>query len=403
MKKNLVPGTAVALVACIVFSSCASAPKNGASAASDSVAASPPVSARPEWTAMERRTVELSFIALAGFWHTDPAQVSKTVTELLGRMLPDQELVWGPAVHQPLPDFIGQTAKLSDALVFICRDRATGEYSVVFRGTNTISAIEWIYQDFMVQKQVPWREIRPGSAPEDALVSEGTETAIQMRLELSPAEGSAGAGVSLAEAFVAMVERSKAPCVAHFTGHSLGGLLAPAMALWLVDYLGSCRPELAAKLAVDVYGYAAPTAGNKAFADYLAARVPNQRRYASDLDIATLAWDEATMGALPYLYQPGIAMDALTRPLYDIGMSLAKGRGYTQPVGRIAVPSKIVPTRGDSYFLEAAYQHSIPYLDILLPERKAVIMREVINPLTERTVVKGFRPVEFEELYSPES
>jgi hypothetical protein len=326
--------------------------------------------------------------------------VSKTVTELLRRMLPDQELVWGPAVHQPLPDFIGQTAKLSDALVFICRDRGTGEYCVVFRGTNTISAIEWIYQDFMVQKQVPWRDIRPGPAPDDALVSEGTETAIELRLELCPAAGSPGEGVSLAEALVAMVERSDGPCVAHFAGHSLGGLLAPTMALWLVDYLGSARPDLAGKLAVDSYGYAAPTAGNKAFADYLASRLPNQRRYASDLDIATFAWDEATMAGLPSLYQPSISMDAFTRPLFDIGMSLARGKGYAQPVPRIAIPSKVVPARGDSYFLEAAYQHSVPYLDILLPERKEEIMREVIYPLTELTSVKGFKPVEFEELYS---
>ena len=118
-----------------------------------------------------------------------------------------------------------------------------------------------------------------------------------------------------------ILERSDGPCVMRFTGHSLGGLLAPAMALWLVDYLADAkkrRGDLKAKLALDVYGYAAPTAGNRAFAAYLESRLQNNKRFANDLDAATLAWDETTMRMLPSIYEPDVDMQPITKSLYNL-------------------------------------------------------------------------------------
>jgi hypothetical protein len=172
------------------------------------------------------------------------------------------------------------------------------------------------------------------------------------------------------------------------------------MALWLLDYLeDGGRGDLEAKLALDVYGYAAPTAGNEAFAAYLESRLAVDRRYACDLDIVPQAWEESTFSKLPSLYEPEMDMDAVFRPFYDLGVSLSRGKGYAQPGARIDVPSKVVPTRGNSYILEAAYQHSIPYLDMLLPERKAIILREVIDPLTSFAPIMGFRKADLQELY----
>jgi hypothetical protein len=122
----------------------------------------------PQWSSEETLTIELSFISMAGCWHADPAEVAKAVSSLMRTLLPRQEIVWGPAVHQPGPDKPGGAAKLSDALVLVCRDADTGKYYVVFRGTNTNSSAEWLLQDFMVQRQVPWLEIQPGASPERA-------------------------------------------------------------------------------------------------------------------------------------------------------------------------------------------------------------------------------------------
>jgi hypothetical protein len=352
------------------------------------------------WSPLERQTVELSFIALAGCWYTDPAKVSETVTSLLGEMLPQQEIVWGPAVHQPRPELPGSDSKLTDALVFICRDFDTGDYSVVLRGTNTVSATEWLFQDFMVRNQVPWLKVQAGPAPPDALVSEGTATAVALRRDLRPETGEKGEGTSLEDELVGLIERSQGRCVMRFTGHSLGGLLAPVMALWLVDHLDQIhRDDLTAKLDLEVYSYAAPTAGNRAFSAYLESRIHAIRRYASPLDIAPMAWDESNMAGMPSTYEPGIRMQGLTRSLYDLCRNLARGKGYAQPGPCISVPSRVVLTRGGLFLLEAAYQHAAPYLGMLSPERHKMIVSKVLDPLAESVSLIGFKPFEIEELY----
>jgi hypothetical protein len=354
----------------------------------------------PEWSDMERRTVEMSFAALAGFWSVDPTQVAREVTGLMSAMHPNQDIVWGPAVHQPAPALPGMPARLSDALVFACRDRDTGEYYIVFRGTNTISPTEWLLQDFMVQKQVPWRELRDGPAPEEALVSEGSAKAITLRLGLRPVPGAPGRGLSLEEFLVSTLEASAGPFVMHFTGHSLGGLLAPAMALWLRDRVeGKGREELAGRLKLDVYGYAAPTAGNRAFADYLSSRLPGNRRYANELDIATLAWEEKAMRTMLSLYEPGIKILAITKSLIGLSLKLCEGKGYAHPGERIPVPASVTPNRRKRFLVEAAYQHCMPYLDMLLPDRKEAILRDVIRPLTNLMSFAGLKAAELQRLY----
>jgi hypothetical protein len=353
-----------------------------------------------EWSEIERRTVEMSFIALAGFWQTDPALVAQTVSGIMAKMLPRQEIVWGPAVHQPQPALPGMPPKLSDALVLACRDRGSGELTIVLRGTNTISPTEWLLQDFMIQKQVPWLDLRAGPAPEDALVSEGTARAVTLRLGLRPAPGTPGRGRSLEEFLVSELESSPGPCRMRFTGHSLGGLLAPVMALWLLDRIESGgRRDLADKLELDVYGYAAPTAGNRAFAEYLASRLPAARRYANDIDIAALAWEEAAMKKMPALYEPEIKMQAITKSLIRLCALLCEGKGYAHPGGRILVPAKIESKRGKRFLIEAAYQHCMPYLDILLPERKEAILDEVIRPLTRLMTFEGLKAVDLKKLF----
>jgi hypothetical protein len=355
------------------------------------------------WTRDERTTVELSFLSLAGFWLSDASETVEAAGDIVESLLPRQEIVWGPAAHQPPAGGCFRRKRPTDALVLVCRDLDTGAHNVVLRGTNPISAMEWMAQDFQVRKMIGWSELRPGPAPADAMISEGTASAISLRLAMRPEAGSPGEGVSLERELVGILERSEGPCVLRFTGHSLGGLLASAMALWLVDYLDAeGRGDLRGKLSLEVYAYAGPTAGNGAFAAYLESRLSGGilRRYASDLDVAPIAWEEEAMRGLPELYLPEIRMDALTMSFYKLFMILAKGQGYDQPGERILVPSRIVPARGGVYLLEAAYQHSVPYLDLLLPERKERILREVIEPIASLVTVKGMKKLDIRALYA---
>jgi len=352
------------------------------------------------WTTDERECLELSFIALAGCWHGDAADIALAVTALTGTMLPNEEIVWGPAARIPDKDSSRLPVRFSDALVFITRNKRSGVHSVVFRGTNTVSMHEWLLQDFRVRDLVPWAELSRGSSPTGALVSEGTATAVRLRLGLAPGPGLPGAGVPLSRALLELAGGKDARL--RFTGHSLGGLLAPTMALWLIEALeADAQANSLERLELEVYAFAGPTPGNKVFADYLASRLPRLRRYANPLDIAPLAWTGPTMASLPELYEPDTRMSLFVRPLYALCEAASRVGDYAQPGPAIAIPSSVVRTRGDSYLLQASYQHAVPYLDILREERKATIIVEVIEPITRLASIGDFEPFDLERLFNP--
>lgn len=349
------------------------------------------------WTEDERLTVELSFLAYAGFWMTDRKEAEDAVAEILGRLMPRQKIVWGPVAHQPEKILVpGPT----DALLFICQDLETGVYTIVLRGTNPVSIVEWAVQDFQVTDCVSWSELTGLPAPTDALITEGTAEALKLRLGLRPGPDRAGDERSFAEAMVDILERSEGPCSLRFTGQSLGGLLSFIVPLWLVDRLeADGRRDLLDKLRLEIYAYAGPTPGNKAFAEYLVSRLAGKiGRYANDLDIATLVWDEKLMETMPSLYLPDIKLKGLTASLFKISIAAARGKEYTQPYERILVPSKVVPIKGRLYLLEAAYQHFIPYLDMLPVEREDVLLNEIIYPLVSKVGKKGFTTTDLKEL-----
>jgi hypothetical protein len=349
----------------------------------------------PRWSRKERLMVELSFIALAGFWHAEEPRTVDAVRGLMSRMLPRQELVWGPAAHQP------GFAQATDALELVCRDLDTGEYTVVFRGTNPVSTAEWLLQDFSIQRRVPWREIQAGSAPDDAVVSEGTATAIAIRSAMRPLEGAPGEGRALGDALEAILEESRGPCVIHFTGHSLGGLMASTMALRLLDRLETeGRTDLLSRLRPDVVAIASPTTGNAAFNRYLASRVRTRVLIANPLDVVPHAWDESTLEDLPGLYKPLVSMEPFMSSLYDWGVRMARGAGYAREPGAVPVASRVVPVRGGLYLLEAIYQHSVPYLDMLLPDREETILDEVLRPLSGFVTEEGVQPLDVGSLFT---
>ena len=53
------------------------------------------------------------------------------------------------------------------------------------------------------------------------------------------------------------------------------------------------------------------------------------------------------------------------------------------------MPAKVATGGRKRYLVEAAYQHCMPYLDILVPDRKEAILREVVRPLADLVSLKG--------------
>lgn len=76
------------------------------------------------------------------------------------------ELVWGPEVYRaPL-------SVLDDAMMYVVRSRADRRrYVVAIRGTNPVSAFDWLFGDLWVTVQLPWPY---GNAPREAKISLST-------------------------------------------------------------------------------------------------------------------------------------------------------------------------------------------------------------------------------------
>lgn len=159
---------------------------------------------------------------------------------------------------------------------FIARSAASGAYAIAIRGTypDPFSPAYWsdTTQDSPTGPMQTW----PGGAASSAQVSGGTWTGFRNILALN------GAGQSFAEAVAAL----PAGATVYVTGHSLGGTLAPVIALWMSEQIGLPVPT--------VYAFAGMTPGNAGFAALFGpgtALDGRVWRYNNTLDTVGYGWD----------------------------------------------------------------------------------------------------------------
>jgi len=94
-------------------------------------------------------------------------------------------LVWGPATSRSGPDAFDAAA-----MYVVQNRRAPTRYVVVIRGTNPISASDWLFGDFWVSATVPWPYARAADevaiSASSALGLSKLQTMRSPRLELAP-------------------------------------------------------------------------------------------------------------------------------------------------------------------------------------------------------------------------
>lgn len=127
-----------------------------------------------------------------------------------------------------------------------------------------------------------------------------------------------------------------------------------------------------------MYGFAGPTAGNSAFLAYNRTSLPNIKAYQNAKDLAILTWNEDSMKTMENLYTP-IYMREILNEAYKICEKNIAGKDYQQFPAPINVPSDVIPDL--LYIVEAGYQHTIPYLDILDPVNAKKIQDDILTPL----------------------
>lgn len=324
---------------------------------------------------------EMSILSYLGTWSSNPESIGLAIKQVLEDALPQQELIWGPAVHQPL---LGLG---TDALVFATRERSTGLLTVVIRGTNPFELGQWISQDFLVGELVPWSKVLHEQASfleriskkflaraGEESVSRSTALALRLHLGIKPPTGLPGSGKSLKAFLHQQVRKNRSLA---FCGHSLGGNLAAVLGLWYQEQ--GARPPR-------VLSFAAPSGGNRAFAERTSTRIPELFRVVNPLDIAPLAWDHQTMRGLPTVY-PGIDMGIALKIGWEVMLDLVADKDYRQPEPVKATRSCLLP--GTNYLFQAILQHVLPYVALLPAERSRRALDVVVLHLARHAGIEG--------------
>ncbi|MEM8604335.1 MAG: hypothetical protein AAGF24_10930, partial [Cyanobacteria bacterium P01_H01_bin.121] len=228
----------------------------------------------------------------------------------------DWDVVWGPVVYT------APFAVFATNAMYVARQG--NQYVIAIAGTNYASVYDWMIEDadVVASQQVVWpyRQVT-GSNPK---LSEGTDTGLQRLLAMEANEQ------TLIEFLHSIMRTSAGDTIQLiFTGHSLGGALAPTLALAIADQQSDWSRGNPFQMAV--YPTAGPTPGNRDFATYYDQRLgPNTTRIWNSLDIVPHAWAAADLTQIPNLYEPAIPPNPLVKSFIKQLSALATGGDYQQ-------------------------------------------------------------------------
>jgi hypothetical protein len=330
---------------------------------------------------LQQQAFALSMIASAGATDVaSPSVVETDLEETINAFLDASpppigpwSIAWGPVVTEYSPN-------IPSNAMFVAESTEGGNpvYVVAIAATNLSSHFDVVVED--VGLALTWPSSSPvsWSTPPDDLsphVTTGTIDGVDVLLEMvdpfSPTS-------TLVE-FLATVADTSATLV--FTGHSLGGALAPALALAL---FGAGDDGLLSRKAwgnVYLYPTAGPTVGDQDYAEYWNRAFPpvpgsattswNQLVW-NTMDVVPHAWWD--ISALWSLYTSQINLSlCLDGVILDLEGRTAKAGGtFVQP-NNVSVPGTLATWSGASdktpmftYFLiETLYQHTYAYFELL--------------------------------------
>ena len=170
-------------------------------------------------------------------------------------------------------------------------------------------------------------------------------------------------GVSLLDFLRTLIATESGPVNIYVVGHSKGGPLAAALALWLADtqgttVLGAEQWDPNHDAQISMCTFAAPTPGNSSFADHFRKQIANDYRVCNPLDVVPHAWNAAEVGQIPDLYNGELKIlkglvDALTPVLERLDY---QHEGPAQPWPAPQQKSGTLPA-------QIAFQHLDAYLD----------------------------------------
>lgn len=284
--------------------------------------------------------ITLSAISYLGQLDTDSQRFTLMNQAMAATVQNGWQIVWGPATQ-------------GEDLVYVASNGA-GQYAVVVRGT-LFDRIEDVIQDKRVAKQEPLPFTTPGFS--GAQVSEGVVevwTNIDNMVSSVP-----GSGTGSLLSFLQGLPGSPSLLV---TGHSLGGQMATVLAAWFQGVLS--------KATITPITFAAPTAGNPAFASAFDTVFAGAQRYFNALDVVPRLWSSDGLTSIKSLYPGGPQCGALCTTAVDRTLKALEKAGltYTQPsTNPMSLPGQLYSTGWVGAFeSEVNDQHRALYYMYLL-------------------------------------
>jgi hypothetical protein len=216
-------------------------------------------------------------------------------------------VVWGP----------GLTADRGN-MMYVVGNQATGQYAVAVRGTDWSFVLDWVEDFASLLPLIPFPYLVPPGG-NGITIAAGTSFGLGELIQMRGAENTPDANADTAEAFLHSLP---AGSEVYITGHSLGGCLASVVGAWLASVYGGAG-------RLKTYTFAAPSAGNRAFADYYNRLFTDPStgqstafRVFNSLDAVPNAW--ATLSTIPTYYSPSprcpfYVKDIVDEAITDVG------------------------------------------------------------------------------------
>ena len=292
---------------------------------------------------------------------------------------PTWRVVWGPGLS-------GDRANM----LYAAGDSASGQIAVAVRGTDWSFWLNWVQNFASVLPLVPFTNVIANVSAGVPMIAAGTNLGLQMLLS---ARGAApdGSDVDL----VSFLGGQSADV--YVTGHSLGGCLASVLAPSVASALGAQYP-------LKVYTFAAPSAGNKDFADYFGALFADRAfRVFNDLDIVPMSW--ATLLSIAALYTPAPPCTPEMKALIDWAQARVAGE-YMQVSAAVELHGQVLPPsdalevesrENIAFFNEVDYQHGTEtYMHLLAAPVTPTVLAKLRSALAVSrtagtTVRKSYR------------
>jgi len=192
-------------------------------------------------------------------------------------------LAWGPA-QDPSQGNLVYVAVRSDG-------SANLALAVVVRGTDWRVPLTGLWNQIVEDLDADSQQAPPWTAPTGTLIAAGTAQALTYVSEMSAGGQSL---VGFLTSFYGTAANQQVPL--QVTGHSLGGCVTTVLAPWLQAQLG--QQKLSPTIVPTTY--AAPSAGNQAFAEAFRTAFPTAVCYRNSLDIVPKAMAE--LYEIPLIY-----------------------------------------------------------------------------------------------------